>query len=198
MPMKLTRRTFTQGIAGIAAALLPLRTGALAETAGEAPEPIVLARATEVVLSAHETHVVLTPVPPPHRRPPPKARPKTKGEKPAPARMQLVFRDVVASKGGPAYDVFLVIEGPNVFQATSTRVPVGALEFVDEPAEGAKAVTVVLEANDALAKVTKLRGFTRNMRVAIVRRAVKNEEGKESVPPDPSPPQIGAIELVRA
>jgi hypothetical protein len=189
--MKLSRRTFNRGV-GIAAAvvaLVPLR--GLAESAIPEPEPVVISRAAAVVLSARETQVVLMPV----RQRQTKARPRAKGGKPAPPRTQLVFRDVVAGKAGPAYDVFLVVEGPNVFQATSARIEIGALEFA-QPA-GDKPVSIALPADEALAKVSKLRGFTRNMRVAIVRRAVKDGKGTETVPPDPVPPEIGAIELVR-
>src|SRR5687767_10799185 len=123
--MSLSRRAFSLGL-GISAvvAAFPSSCGpALAESARE-EDAVVLARAAAVVLSAQETHVVLKPVPP-RRRTQPKARPKAKGAKPAPPRMQLVLRDVIASKGGPAYDVFLVVEGSNVFQASSRREQVG-------------------------------------------------------------------------
>ena len=127
--MTSTRRAFTQTAGTVATAILALLCCdlAIAERAGDAPEPVVLARATSVVLDAAETHIVLAPVPPP-RRPQPKSRPKTKGEKPARPQMQLVLRDVVARESAPAHDVFLVLEGPNVFEATTTRVQVGTPE----------------------------------------------------------------------
>ena len=221
MPMQLSRRAFNRGGAAVAAAaFLRGGSGAFAESAGEAPEPVVLARATSVVLAARETHVVLTPVPPP-RRPPPKPRPKTKGEKPAPPRMQLVLRDVVARAGTDAYEVFLVLEGPNVFEATATRIQVGTLEQSRNKSDGddAKGIdtkeketretdakentvkrdSVTFDANEAFAQFAKIRGFNiRHLRVVLVRRDVKDEQGKDTVPRDPTPPEIGAVELVRS
>jgi hypothetical protein len=38
----------------------------------------------------------------------------------------------------------------------------------------------------------------RHLRLTIVRRPVANAAGVETVPPDPTPPEIGAIELVRS
>lgn len=193
MPGMLSRRAFGRGVGAIAATLLPFRLSG--EPVIEEPEPIVLARAAAVTLSARETQVVLMPVPP-ARRSPAKAKPKVKGPQATP-RTQLVFRDIVATKGGPAYEVFLVVEGPNVFQATSARIEIGVLDFVDGPPDGSKALTITLDASEAYARVAKLRGFSRNMRVAIVRRSVKDAEGKETVPSDPNPPEIASIELVR-
>ena len=78
----------------------------------------MLARATDIDLSAQETAVVLAPVPPPRR---PLQRPKlAKGEKPPAPRTWIVLRDVVAADRTPAYDLFLVLEGPNVFAPTTT------------------------------------------------------------------------------
>ena len=87
----------------------------------------MLARATDVDLSAQETAVVLAPVPPP-RRPPQKPK-LAKGEKPPAPRTWIVLRDVMAADRTPAYDLFLVLEGMNVFAPTTTTQPVGALEF---------------------------------------------------------------------
>jgi hypothetical protein len=187
-----------------ATALLPFSSGAFAEPATE--DLMVLARAKSIILSARETHVVLAPVPV-RRRPPPKARPK--GTKPAPPRMLLVLRDVIIRDGASAYDVFLVLEGPNVFEATSTRVEIGPLESGRAPGGdgakdeggkgGGKGVTIVLDANDAFARLRKTRGFNiRRLRVVFVRRGVKDEQGVESVPPDPTPPEIGAVELAQS
>ena len=202
--MTLTRRAFTRGAGAAAAgpALLWFRPAFAGPASGE-PEPIVLARSASVVLTARETHVVLTPVPPRRQQ---KARPKTKGAKTGPRRMQLVIRDLVIRDGASAYDVLLVLEGPNVFEASTTRVDLGPLEpgIASDDAGGGrkgvdkKGVTIALEANDAFARFAKIRGFNmRHLRVVIVRRGAKDEHGKESVPPDPTPPEIGAIELVQ-
>ncbi len=79
--MKLTRRAFNRGGAAVAAAaLLPIGAHA---TVPPRDQALVLARATDVDLSAQETAVVLAPVPPP-RRPPQKPK-LAKGEKPAAA-----------------------------------------------------------------------------------------------------------------
>src|SRR5687767_1782557 len=107
----MTRRAFIPGAGMIAAVALLWLPPALAEPAGH--QQIVLARATSIMLTARETHVVLAPVP----RRQQKARPRAKGAKPSAPRMQLVLRDVVARDGASAYDVFLVLEGPNVFEA---------------------------------------------------------------------------------
>src|SRR6476659_5353938 len=108
-PMQVSRRMFNRA-AVAAVMMLTGRTAgeALAEPAGDAVEPVVLARAMSVVLDARETHVVLTPVPA-RRRPSPKSKPKAKGAKPAPPRTQLVLRDVVLRGGEPGYDIFLVL-----------------------------------------------------------------------------------------
>ncbi len=62
-------------------------------------EPLVLARATEIDLSARETAVVFEPVPPP-RRPPQKAKAEKGAQPPAP-RTRIVLRDVVAADRTP-------------------------------------------------------------------------------------------------
>ena len=204
----MTRRALIQGAGAAAAAFLWFRSAAFAEPASD--EPIVLARATSIVLTARETHVVLAPVPI-RRRPPPKAR--AKGAKPSPPRMLLVLRDVIVRDGASAYDVFLVLEGPNVFEATTTRVELGPLEpgrasggdgAKDDGDRGngkrdvGKGVTVILDANHAFAQLRKVRGFNvRYLRVVFVRRGAKDEQGHESVPPDPTPPEIGAVELAQ-
>src|SRR5262245_34218236 len=123
--LPMTRRAFIQGAGTATAILLWFRPAAFAGPASD--EPIVLARATSIVLTARETHVVLAPWPV-RRRPPPQSRPKTKGAKPASRRMQLILRDVIVRDGASAYDVLLVLEGPNVFEATATRVELGPLE----------------------------------------------------------------------
>jgi hypothetical protein len=123
--MKLTRRAFNRGGAAAAAAvLLPLPARA---TVPPREEALVLARATDVDLAAQETAVVLAPVPRPRRLP---QKPKlAKGEKPAAARTWIVLREVVAAGRPPAYELFLVLEGRNVFAPTTTTQPVGALVF---------------------------------------------------------------------
>jgi hypothetical protein len=193
--MKVSRRMFNRAAVAAVMVLSGWRADdGLAETASGAVEPVVLARALSVVLAARETHVALMPVPV-RRRPAPKRKPKA--AKPAPPRMQLVLRDIVWRGQAVGYDVFLVLEGPNVFKATETRMHVGMLEQTGEAATSDKPMTVVLEANEAFAKFGKIRGFDiRRLRAAIVRRAVKGEDGKAS--PDRAPTEIGAIELVRA
>lgn len=161
------------------------------------PEPVVVGRATEIELSARETAVVFAPVPPP-RRPPQKGR----APKAAPApRTRVVLRDVTAPDRAPAYDLFLVLEGPNVFEPTTTALPVGALELFggtgrdDSPS---RRETVAYDVTEAMAKLGRMRGFSiRHLRLTIVRRPVVDAAGVETVPGDPVPPEIGAIELVR-
>jgi tyrosinase len=162
-------------------------------------EPVVQARAAEVSLTARETAVVFAPVPP-RRRP----RPKGKPSKRAPAskpRTLVVLRDVTAPDRAPVYDLFLVLEGPNVFAPTSTSQWVGALElFGGSGRDGSqeRPETVAFDASEALAKLAKVRGYDlRRLRLSIARRPVVDAAGVESVPPDPAPPEIGAIELVR-
>ena len=114
--MKLTRRAFNRGgAAAVVAVMLPERARA---TVPPRDEALVLARATDVDLSAQETAVVLAPVPPPRR---PLQKPKlAKGEKPPAPRTWIVLRDVMAADRTPAYDLFLVLEGINVFAPTTT------------------------------------------------------------------------------
>jgi hypothetical protein len=165
------------------------------------PEPLVLARASEIDLSARETAVVFAPVPPP-RRPP--QRPKlAKGAKPPVPRTLIVLRDVVAADRVPAYDLFLVLEGPNVFAPTTTSQPVGALELFGGSGRGDdgrwQGETIAFDVTEAMAKLSKTRGFNmRDLRLSIVRRPVIDAAGAEAVPPDPTAPEIGAIELVRS
>jgi tyrosinase len=164
-------------------------------------EPLVLARATEIDLSARETAVVFDPVPPPRRRPPRAKLPK--GAKPPAPRTRVVLRDVVAVDRTPPYDLFLVLEGSNVFAPTTTSQPIGALEFFGGTGRGdggrERGETVAFDATEAIAKFAKTRGFNmRFVRLTIVRRGVTDASGNETVPPDPTPPEIGAIELVRA
>jgi hypothetical protein len=221
--MMVLRRALMQGMAAAAASLALLHSSAMAEPAPAEPEPVVLARTGAVVLAAQETHVVLKPVPARRRA---KAPPRVKGAKPAPPRMQLVLRDVVGGAGAPAYEVFLVLEGPNVFEAKTTRISIGMLP---PPTDGKdrQPRTVVLDAAEAFARFAKIRGFnSRHLRVALVRQAIKppakdsadkeptdkepadkeptgkdpagkDTTGKDSAPIAATPPEIGAIELVR-
>ena len=195
--MIVTRRTFNTSVATVAvAALLPARLHA---TVPPRDEALMLARATDVDLSAQETAVVLAPVP---QRRPPQQRKLAKGEKPAALRTWIVLRDVIAADNTPAYDLFLVLEGTNVFDPKTTMQPVGALELKADRERGddgrARSETVAFDVTEPLAKLSKTRGFNmRFLRLTIVRRAVKDESGKETVPSDPAPPEIGTIELVR-
>jgi hypothetical protein len=221
--MKLTRRSFNGGVAVIAM-IASLPVAVHAETVPPS-DALVLARATDIDLSALETAVVLMPVPPP-RRPP--QRPKlAKGEKPPAVRTWIVLREVVAGDRSPAYDLFLVLEGTNVFAPTTTTQPVGALVFGkaggDKGAE--RKETFAFNVTDALAKLSKTRGFNmRYLRLTIVRRAAADKPANAKVvapsdsgpsdpapsdpapsdpapsdpaPSPPVPPEIGVIELVR-
>jgi Common central domain of tyrosinase/Polyphenol oxidase middle domain len=157
-------------------------------------EPLVLARATEIDLAARETAVVFKPVPPP-RRPPQKAKAE-KGARPPVPRTRIVLRDVAAADRSPPYDLFLVLEGPNVFAPTTTSQPVGALELFGATGRGE---TIAFDATEAMAKLAKVRGFNaRLLRLSIVRRPMTDAAGAQITPPDPAPPEIGAIELVRS
>jgi hypothetical protein len=103
----------------------------------------------------------------------------------------------------PAYDLFLVLEGPNVFAPTTTSQPVGALELFGESGRGDdgrwQGETIAFDVTEAMAKLSKTRGFNmRHLRLSIVRRPVIDAAGAEAVPPDPTAPEIGAIELVRS
>ena len=132
----------------------------------------MLARATDIDLSAQETAVVLAPVPPP-RRPPQKPK-RAKGEKPAASRTWIVLRDVVAADRTPAYDLFLVLEGTNVFAPTTTTQPVGALVFGKAGGDNGsdRRESFAFDVTEALAKLSKTRGFNmRFLRLSIVRRA---------------------------
>jgi hypothetical protein len=207
----ITRRTFNTGaVSLVAAALLP----AAAHANVPPKDALVLARATEIDLSAQETAVVLAPVP--SRRPP--QRPKlAKGEKPPVPRTWIVLRDVAAADRTPIYDLSLVLEGTNVFAPTTTTQPVGVLEFGkpagDKEKEADRKETFAFDVTEALAKLSKTRGFNmRYLRLTIVRRPAKDDSaavkkddagvkkddaGKEAAPAVSAPPEIGVIELVR-
>lgn len=188
--MSLTRRSFHRGAAAIAAAaLLPMPAHA---TAPPSDEALVLARATDVNLSAQETAVVLAPVP--SRRSSQKLK-RVKGAKPVAPRTWIVLRDVMATERTPAYDLFLVLEGPDVFRPTTTSQHVGALEVGGATGSGE---AFAFDVTEALAKLSKVRGYhLRRLRLSIVRRPVADASGNATVPSDPTPPEIGAIELAR-
>jgi tyrosinase len=159
------------------------------------PDEIVLARGPGVELTARESHLVLAAVPRPPARYVPKGQQKAKAPTPRP-RMHIVLKDVVASDRTPPYDVSLVLEGPNVFDPTTTTAELGAMEFFGERgAQNDDDEDVAFDATEAIAKLSKVRGYNiRHLRVTIVRRA----DGQGNVPRDPSPPRIGAIELVQS
>ena len=195
--MKLTRRAFNRGgaAAAAAAALLPIGARAAVPPRDEA---LVLARATDIDLSAQETAVVFAPVPRPRR--PPQRLKRAKGEKPAASRTWIVLRDVVAADGTPAYDLFLVLEGPNVFRPTTTSQRIGALEPGTARSDNGpdRSENFAFDISEALAKLSKVRGYrTYLLRLSIMRRPVTEASGKEIVPGNPTPPRIGTIELVR-
>ena len=189
--MKFTRRAFNRGGAAVAAAVL-LPAGGRAETGPPRDEALVLARATGVDLSAQETAVVLAPVPP--RRPVQKPKP-AKGEKPAAPRTWIVMWGVVAADRTPAYDLFLVLEGMNVFAPTTTTQPIGALVFGKAGGDNGpdRKESFAFDVTEAVAKLSKTRGFNmRYLRLTIVRRAddtsgkeAADALGKEAVPNDP-------------
>jgi hypothetical protein len=197
--MTITRRTFNTGAVAVAAAtLLP---GPVHATVPPKDEALVLARATDVDLSAQETAVVLAPVP---QRRPAQQRKHAKGEKPTARRTWIVLRDVVAADRSSAYDLFLVLEGTNVFAPTTTTQPVGALAFgKDSGDNGAERTdtkeTFAFDVTEPLAKLSKTRGFNmRYLRLTIVRRPVADAKSNEAAPTNPAAaPEIGAIELVR-
>ena len=196
--MKLTRRAFNRGGAAVAAvAMLPGRARA---TVPPRDEALVLARATDIDLSAQETAVVLAPVPPP-RRPPQKPK-RAKGEKPAASRTWIVLRDVVAADRTPAYDLFLVLEGTNVFAPTTTTQPVGALELLRHKAggdDGSRAQRVhCLRRYRGVGEAFEDPRLQHALPAPHDRAAaVTDTSGNETVPGDPTPPEIGTIELVR-
>lgn len=194
--MTLSRRAFIRAAAAVAAAaMLPGRARA---TVPPRDEALVLARATDIDLSAQETAVVFAPVPPPRRAP---QKPKrAKGGKPAASRTWIVLRDVVASDRAPAYDLFLVLEGPDAFRPITTSQPIGALELGAARGENApeRSETFAFDISEALAKLSKVRGYRMPyLRLSIVRRPVTDASGNKTVPTDPKPPEIGTIELVR-
>jgi hypothetical protein len=201
--MTLTRRAFNCGAAAAAAApLLPMPAHA---TVPPRDEALVLARATDVDLSAQETAVVLAPVPPP-RRPPQKPKggvKPAKGAKPAAPRMWIVLRDVMTADRAPTYDLFLVLEGPDVFRPTTTSQPVGAWEPAGGTVNGDdnrrdRNEAVAFDITEALAKLSKVRGYhMRRLRLSIVRRPVIDASNAETVPPVAAAPEVGAIELVQ-
>jgi hypothetical protein len=190
--MTLTRRAFNRGAAALAVtAMLPEPARA---TVPPKDEALVLARATDIDLSAQETTVVFAPVPAP-RRPPQKPKP-AKGEKPAAPRTWIVLRDVVAADRAPTYDLSLVLEGPDVFRPVTTSQPVGAWE----PGSGDKrGEAFAFDISEALAKLSKVRGYRMQLlRLLIVRRpAAADTSGNDKAPGNPMPPEIGTIELVR-
>jgi hypothetical protein len=194
--MKISRRAFNRGAAAtVVAVMLPECARA---TVPPMDEALVLARATDIDLSARETAVVLAPVPPPRRS---LQKPKrAKGEKPAASRTWIVLRDVVAADATPAYDLFLVLEGPDVFRPTTTSQRIGALEFgtARDDNRPDRKEALAFDISEPLAKLSKVRGYRMPyLRLSIVRRPVTDASGSETVPRDPTPPEIGTIELVR-
>jgi hypothetical protein len=59
--------------------------------------------------------------------------------------------------------------------------------------------SVAFEATATLARLARPPGFDLGrLPIAIVRRGFAGVAGEEFVPPDPDPPRIGAIELLRS
>jgi hypothetical protein len=177
----------------------PARLAMDAQPGKGAPrEEIVLARGQGIELAAQDSHLVMAPVARPRPKPAPKAKQKAKAPPRAP-RLYVVLRDIAAPDRALPYDVSLVLEGPNVFDATATAVPIGRLElFGDAGRQGSTGEAVAFDVTDAIAKLSRVRGYNiRHLRVSIARRALADGSGKHVVPADPNPPQIGAIELVQ-
>lgn len=194
--INLSRRAFTGGgVAAIAVALLPVPARA---TVPPRDEALVLARATDIDLSAQETAVVFKPVPPPRR--PMQKQKRAKGEKPPASRTWVVLRDVVAADRTPAYDLFLVLEGPDVFRPTTSSQRVGTLELGTAGGDNGpdRKEALAFDVSEALAKLSKVRGYRMpHLRLSIVRQPPTDAAGKEPAPHNPAPPEIGSIELVR-
>ena len=133
--------------------------------------------------------MVLGPLPP-QRRPPQKAK-VVKGAPPPVPRTRVVLRDVVAADRAPAYDLFLVLEGSNVFAPTTTTQRVGALELFGGTGRGddgrERSETIAFDVTEAMAKLSKTRGFNmRYLRLTIVRRAGHRRIGRaRPCRPDP-------------
>jgi hypothetical protein len=113
----------------------------------------------------------------------------------------------VAGKRSSPYDVFLVLEGGSPFQPGTTAVRIGGLDLFGGAGSGTHGQhshpgggeTLAFEASDAVAQLSRTRGFDlRNVRAAIVRRGFAKATGGEFVPDDPDPPRIGAIELLQS
>jgi hypothetical protein len=163
-------------------------------------EPVVVARGGAVTLTARTSEVVLASA---SRAP----RPPKGTSMAGPARLRLVLRDVVAGKRSSPYDVFLVLEGGSPFQPGTTAVRIGGLDLFGGAGSGTHGQhshpgggeTLAFEASDAVAQLSRTRGFDlRNVRAAIVRRGFAKATGGEFVPDDPDPPRIGAIELLQS
>src|SRR5262249_17949860 len=124
-----------------------------------------------------------------------------------PPRLRVVLRDVVAGLRSPPYDVLLVLGDGSPLQPGANAVRIGGLDLFGGAGGGAHGQhshpgggeTLVFEASDAVAQLSRTRGFElRNVRVAIVRRGFAKATGGEFVPDDPDPPRIGAIELLQS
>ena len=170
-----------------------------AESVRAAPAAeIVLARGRGVELTARESHLVLAPVPRPPVKYAPKGHPNAKAP-PRRQRMHIVLKDVVAGDRTPAYDVSLLLEGPNVFDPTTTTVSLGGLDLFGPIGRDGDGEDIAFDVTNAIAKLSKVRGYNlRHLRVSIVRRAVADASGKDVVPVDPIPPQIGSVELIQS
>jgi hypothetical protein len=169
-----------------------------------APDPVVLARGAAMRLSARESSVALASAGRPDR-----SQPSGKAALgPAPGRLRVVLRDVVAGEHTPPYDVFLALEGSSPLDAGTTAVRLGGLDLFGAeggaPAHahggaGTGGGTIAFEAGAAVARLSRSRGYdVRRLRVSIVRRAYPSTVGGEYVPNDPDPPLIGAIELIQS
>ena len=120
------------------------------------------------------------------------------------SRLRVVLRDVVASGESPPYDVFLVLEGSSPFEAGATSVRIGALDLFggagrSHHGHAGGGATIALEVSQAVEQLSRQRGFNLSrLRVSVVRRGFASTVGGEFVPPDPQPPQIGAVELIQS
>ncbi len=161
-------------------------------------EPVVVARAPSVRLSAVETQVAMAAVP---LRPPP---PNPAAVPPSP-RLRVVLRNIIARDGVPPYDVFLVLDAPGM-AATANSVRIGSLDLFGSAGprghrkgSAPNVEIIAYDASAALAELRHVRGFDMtHLRVSIVRRSFANAGGGEFTPADPDPPRIGSIELLQS
>jgi Common central domain of tyrosinase/Polyphenol oxidase middle domain len=156
-------------------------------------EPAVVARSAALRLTAREANVALTVLAVSG-----KAAPSLQG------RLRVVLKDVLANNRTPSYDVFLTVDSGSPRASGTTAQRIGGLDLFGEGGRhaghgNAGGTTIAFEANEAVTKLARVRGFDyRRLRVAVVRRGYPSTIGGEFVPEDPDPLRIGAIELIQS